>query len=147
MSVRSVFLVENEVHMRNTLAKLLSGLSVEELSGSEWPVAKGCTKLTSMSSAQEAIDLLQSARDANTIPRYDLVVLDVDCPGGGQHLVDLVRGLTGYPEIPLIVMSQDSALLEAIAAEHSEACYPLPKPFAPQRFVDSASLLLGLDFG
>ena len=80
--------------------------------------------------------------------RFDLLVVDVNMPVmDGYTLVESVRRDALFAEVPIIMISTESELVDSEEAYRRGANLYLVKPVGPQNLVNAANLLTGLFAG
>ena len=113
-AIQRVLLVEDDQLVRDLLADLLAFEGIE------------CVKA---SSEEQALALLEADKSIG------LILTDLNMPSGnGLHLIRHVRE-SERAELPVIIMSGDAGVRDAIEAMHLSVVDFLLKPIDPQKLV------------
>lgn len=94
--------------------------------------------------AANGIEALEKALGRGEDERFDLYVVDINMPKmDGYTFVRELRRQTGPDSVPVMMVSTESQVSDAAAAQDAGAnCYVI-KPAKPQELVLTAALLLG----
>jgi two-component system chemotaxis response regulator CheY len=94
--------------------------------------------------AINGIEALEKVHSQAAEQPFDLFVVDVNMPKmDGYTFVRELRRLSGVPQVPVMMVSTESQVQDASAAQDAGSnCY-LVKPARPQELVLTAALLLG----
>lgn len=103
-------------------------------------------KVTHVVSVEEAIELLEKAKQEGRIPGPDIILTDVYLKGGmtGGDLLDTVRGHFGYPkgEMPILVMTGDDNAANQTALLRAGANDLVQKPTEERILITKLSFQL-----
>ena len=99
-------------------------------------------KITRVISYQDALLHIQSGE------MYDLLVVDMRIPGnGGLELIERIRNMPGYQEVPVVITSGMEVPKDVKAAKKLEVLVYMVKPLSKEKWdaaVDELKLHIGL---
>jgi DNA-binding NtrC family response regulator len=121
-----VLAVDDEVAIHGVLERLLPREGID---------------VTTCTSGEEALELLDEAFSDSGRDTFDLVLSDYEMPGmGGMELLERVT--EEYPQVRMVLLSTQNNAQQAVQAMRKGAVDYIPKPFSTDELVDRIQTIL-----